>query len=135
MNKAKRVFEKTRSRFESILSITLRGVQDPYLDGLLSLANELAILTVDTGLKVQLPHGQIGSRDYVAIYGVLRAAPHQIVITQVVAARSPHLLHAARRGVAGVPVTGPDIARSRDADLTLGEPRFLVGSPRYARPS
>jgi hypothetical protein len=90
VNPAKRVFEQTRSRFESIISIALRGVQDPYLDGVRSQVNELGILTVDIAVKAQLPRGEIGSRDYVAIYAGLWAAPHQIVIAKVIAAKSPN---------------------------------------------
>lgn len=87
--RCRRAFEDEKSRFDSLISSALKGVSDPYLEGLKKDADDLVNFTVEQGIRVQLPSGQMTTRDAVAASAGQRHAPHQELLGLVVSLRSP----------------------------------------------
>jgi hypothetical protein len=78
-----------RSRFDSMITTRIAALDDSYLAGLRTDANELIVLGYTEAVAAQLPAGPIMSRDAVAISAGLRAAPHQQILGEIVEIRSP----------------------------------------------
>jgi predicted nucleotide-binding protein len=83
------VFRDAHDDAISLLRAELRRVEDEHLRAILEDVLELRALSYDACIRAQLPSGQFASRDSLAINQGIRSAPHQEVIAQVVALRSP----------------------------------------------
>src|SRR5438094_10226117 len=78
-----RLFERARNRLRSVISLDLEAKPDRYLESLLGQINGLAPVTLATAVKVQLPRGQLMSRDTAAVGQGVRSAPHQDVFGRI----------------------------------------------------
>lgn len=88
-NEARLVLHELQDEALSILSIAIRKEPDEYLQQLLDQVRQATPLTFDICLRGQLPSGQFMSRDMAALQQGLMSAPHQEVIANVIAIRSP----------------------------------------------
>lgn len=89
---AEQVYSDAHDDVLSILRALLRSDADEHLTSLVARVGALRLTSYSTYLKSQLPSGQIMSRDAIAIGQGIRSAPHQEVIAQVVAIRSPFVV-------------------------------------------
>jgi predicted nucleotide-binding protein len=133
---ARDTFSNLRSRFESILSVVLRAGPDEYLEQLRKEADDLIPLTVNQAIRAQLPSGQLMSRDAVAVQAGLKAAPHQIVMAEVVDSRSPHSCLVELARIAGLAAdhielaVGSVVTRVQTSDrVFIGHGRSLLWHP------
>jgi predicted nucleotide-binding protein len=83
--------ENSRRDVVSILAAFLAQRSDEFLNSIKSETEGLIVLTKEQAIRAQLPSGQRMSRDAVAISQGLLPAPHQELLAEVVALRTPFM--------------------------------------------
>lgn len=112
---AERVFRDAHDDTLSVLRAELRRNDDEHLRAVLDRAVKLKPIAYTTYLRSLFPAGQVSSRDAAAISNGFRSAPHQELIGQVVAIRSPFeasatLAHLCRSAARHLERVGGDVA-------------------------
>ncbi|WP_330476028.1 TIR domain-containing protein [Terrabacter sp. C0L_2] len=91
---ARSAFETEQSRFASLTSAAVSGVQDEYIADLQRQASSLRALSIGDAIQAQLQQGQMMTRDALAVSGGRKHAPHQEILAEVVAVRAPFRMSA-----------------------------------------
>jgi predicted nucleotide-binding protein len=86
---ARNAFENARDEVISLLTAFLTEQEDEYISTLKSQVQKSVAVTRAKALRGQLPSGPYSSRDSLAMSQGLKVAPHQEIIAEVVAIRSP----------------------------------------------
>lgn len=88
---AEATLQRARGEGVSIIRAFVSGRTDEYLSSLETKIAEARALTEAEAVQAQLPNGQVISRDSTAISQGWKPAPHQEVLAEVVAIRTPFL--------------------------------------------
>lgn len=82
-NRGEEAVEAGRSLLQSVLSAAISRESDAYLSRLLEAVDKVAVVPLGVAARVQLPRGELMSRDPVAMSQGLRVAPHQEIFAEV----------------------------------------------------
>ena len=86
---AKNLFEETKADILSIFMAAQSAYSDVLIEQLKQDANAVITITREQAMKVQMPSGELGSRDSLAVHQGICAAPHFEVLANVVYLKRP----------------------------------------------
>jgi len=87
-DEARKAFAEAQAEVASIISAFLAQHPDEFLTSVKGAVEKLVVLTKSQATRMQLPTGNVGSRDSLATSQGLQSAPHQGIIGELLAARS-----------------------------------------------